>query len=279
MGSKKPPAPPKITPPTPSAEETQLMKMQADYAQQLMSQGSTVFSNSQADRGQAMNYLDVLKNPSQLSSQEQDLVNKMGDSYLSQYQKGITEGQGKEIFDKNVRDSLAYLSDRGILNSTTGKETMDSLYKEKSRALTDASAQAAQQKLGLTKDFMDKTTAKNMDLFQTLYSGQTAGGNLAATLGNSGVQNLQGVTQQQSTNRLNTYNANVQNAQAQYAYDQQVYQQQKQRNQGLFGLAGAGLGLALAPFTGGLSLFGSTLGAMGSASLGGALGSSIGGFI
>lgn len=275
----KPPKPPIIPTPKPSAQELELQGLQTQQAKKLMAQSDTTFGNSQTDRNSALSYLDILNNPPKLSDGEQSLINQMGDSYLNLYQKGITEGNQKEIFDTNLRDSLASLSSNGIMNSTFGAESIQNLYKEQARAMAQASDQAGIQKLGLTNDALKAQVAKNMDLFQTMYTGAGQGSALANQLASSGSQISAGTAEAMKSNRMDAFNVNTQNAQARYGYQNQLFQQQQQKKKGIGGGIGSTLGalagLALAAPTGGMSmLMGAGLGA----GIGGGAGSYLGGF-
>jgi hypothetical protein len=252
------PKPPKISVPAPSAEEQALLQQQIRLASQLETQSAQSFGQGQDDRNRALGYLQTLQKPPQLSGEELSLINNLTDSLYQQQVRQLTEGSQRALFDTAQRDTLGYLANSGTLNSTTSNQLLGDLGKEQLRYLNEASYGAANQNMQLQLDAMNRERGLGLDLFRTLYGGGNQSSAMASSLASQAGQ-LAGQVGGQFANQRNLqYQNDIGNAQAQYQYDLGNYQRQKQRRSGFGGTAGgllgAGLGLGLAPFTGGSSL-------------------------
>lgn len=269
MGKKKSPSPPKLAIPQPSAEEIALMKQQTKLVEQLTKQSDISFNQGQDDRAMAFQHLEQLQRGDGLTEAERSLSDQLADAYFEQASRGINQGANQEIFNDNLKTTLAGLNESGILNSTTGADALGQLSKDKLRLIADASNNAGLQKLLLQRDFLGNKQQMFGALMGVSQQSRAQGGQLAqGALSGAGQ-----VAGQHRQYRMDAFNVRAQNAQAQYQHKLGQFQQSQASRKGLGGtigtIAGLGLGALLAAPTGGLSI-------AAGASLGGGIGGSIG---
>lgn len=268
FGGGSAPSPPKVKYPRKTPEEIALTQKQLQLVDQIINQGSTTFNQGQQDREEAFRIYDRLKNPIQLGSQQEQVVNDLANQYLNLYQKGITQGQAKETFDRNRADTLAGLSARGILNSSYGQGAIADLYKEQARQLAQAADQASLYGTQTRKEFMASEENKLQNLFNTLYGGNLQQSQISNTNLGTAANAASGIADQLRQNRLDEFNVNLGNQQARYNAALQNFRNKQQSKRSIAGavgsLVGGGLGLGFGGLTGAAVLGG----------LGGGIGSS-----
>lgn len=210
MGKKKAPT---ISFPGPTATEKQIQQLQLQLMQQQMTRGDQSWEMYNQDRQRMLGSLETLTNGRALTQDEINLINNLSGQYSTMLNEGINSGIVGQQLDRSRQNSIADLVERGVLQSTTGREVLGDIEKERSRLIGDASNQGALMKLQLEKEFRQNATNADLARAQILagVSGQLGGytNQLANSAGNIG-ELIRSANQSERANQFNAKMSNYQ---------------------------------------------------------------------
>lgn len=271
--SRKEPKPTALKAPKPSAEELQLLKTITQAAVDQGGFSRQLFSEAAGDRSKAYQVLDRLDDYT-LSPEADRLATNFGDAFYRQAFDQYTTGANQIGFQRNLRDSLASLSDMGVLNSSFGSQVLGDLYKERMRGIGDIANSAASQAAQSRANLFSQQQQTDFNIFSTLLGQNAYSNQVAGQLNSAAMNSLGNVANQYRQYRADEFNVNAQNEQAMYAWRLSNFRNRRGLAGGLGNILGTAAGAAVGMIPG----FGAAIGGpMGGAALGGSLGSTVGG--
>lgn len=255
--------PPKVSAPAfpgPTKIEQDILQRQLNMLQNDEYNAKRLFDEGIQDRANARAYLGQLQDPDpySLDPREISMLNAIVNDSYDLAKARFENSVDKNIFDKDRADTIGNLARRGVLDSSVGERVIGQQNQILQNYYKELALESAANRSNLVNQRFNDSLNRNQRIAE-LYFG---GGQTLPQIGNQvqaqAVNNARSIGQAEFNQRVGNFNA-----QSQAAQYNALQSRRSPIGSALGGALSGGLaGVALAPMTGGSSLFLGGLGAL-----------------